>query len=295
MDYLPQPSIVIAWRDGPVSAITRDQRLGPLSEDASPDSVCTSTGRTVWAYIRLSDYLSRIPACSLPKLVSAAVGLERWYLAKNPGQTPEDPTGTQGANLAWGQCDIDTCKPLPPSAVAARELALTCIESVALELQPNCWKWHRFTFTAISFHAACRAGRTREKTRKEISSGLLLGLLRDICRFHAAAAEFMDETRCPRRAVSRLPSAVKVPHATRPYLGSKMARWLSREVSTQDLCMLGMFDVRRVRRRRLASSASPRSLSYWTTMLGARSSFHVRGSTCHESFDNRYPVDLPDR
>lgn len=148
-----------------MSAITRDQRVGLLSgEDASPYSVCTSTRRPVRAYIRLSDYLSRLPACSLPKLVSAA-GLERWYLAQNPGQTPEDPAGThQGANLAWGQCDLDTCKPLPPSpAVAARELALTCIESVALELQPNCWKWHRLTFTAISFHAACRAGRTRGK------------------------------------------------------------------------------------------------------------------------------------
>lgn len=152
-----------------MSAITRDQRVGLLSgEDASPYSVCTSTRRPVRAYIRLSDYLSRLPACSLPKLVSAA-GLERWYLAQNPGQTPEDPAGThQGANLAWGQCDLDTCKPLPPSpAVAARELALTCIESVALELQPNCWKWHRLTFTAISFHAACRAGRTRGKTRKK--------------------------------------------------------------------------------------------------------------------------------
>lgn len=61
-----------------------------------------------------------------------------------------------------GQCDIEACKPLPPSrAVAARELALTCIESVAPELQPNCWNWHRFALTAISFHAACRAGRTR--------------------------------------------------------------------------------------------------------------------------------------
>ena len=92
--------------------------------------------------------------------------------------------------------DIETCKPLPPPpAVAAREVALTCIQSVAPELQPKCWKWHRFTLTAISLHAACRAGRTRGRL-EEISSA-------------AAAAEFKNETRSPPRVVSRPPSAVK--------------------------------------------------------------------------------------
>lgn len=36
MEYLPQASTVIAWRDGPVSAITRRQRLSPLSIEVHP-------------------------------------------------------------------------------------------------------------------------------------------------------------------------------------------------------------------------------------------------------------------